>query len=265
MTPALAAQAIEQVAPAAIDAVNNFSSNVFQTRGGRIGSGMGGVIEALWGFHTNSILRHQRIGCELAWIYGHEYNDFACVIAGADWEPATRDGELLRIEVKSMVASADESKAHFDRTVEELDESELLAVFVWDWSEISGSKMVFPMIRDYFIGCAKPIAQLRDQLHVARGGSFVEAGRCPDGCAVSYCRHVGEPLNASGIRERRTGPEATKGARVSYAANFGGMLRMLGARGDARSVVREVGASYGPQRDFLEFMARNFSRVGRYL
>ena len=74
-----AADKIIAATHAAVDEVNAFTAEVFHTRGGRIGSGMGGVIEALWGFHLNSILKRDKgIEYELGWIYGHEYNDFAC-------------------------------------------------------------------------------------------------------------------------------------------------------------------------------------------
>lgn len=166
-----------------VDAVNAFTEQVFHTRGGRIGSGMGSVIEALWGFHLNVILNSEKeLPYELGWIYGHEYNDFACILRDEDWNPRTKDGELFRIEVKSMVASADESKAHFDRLQHEFAENELLAVFLWDWKTMTDQpKTVYPAILDYFVGHALPIAQLRDVLHVERGGSFIQKDHCPDG------------------------------------------------------------------------------------
>jgi hypothetical protein len=43
----------------AVEAVNTFTEQVFHTRGGRIGSGMGSVIEALWGYHLNGILNSE--------------------------------------------------------------------------------------------------------------------------------------------------------------------------------------------------------------
>ena len=119
-----AAKIIVENSDAACDRLNAFASKVFQTRGGRIGSGMGGVIEALWGFCLNEILLEsddEDHAIELAWMFGHEYNDFACVERGTGWDPETRDAELLRVEVKSMVASADESKAHFDRPAKGID------------------------------------------------------------------------------------------------------------------------------------------------
>ena len=227
---------------------------------------MGSVIEALWGFHLNSILKREKdIPYELGWIYGHEYNDFACILRGQDWNPETKDGELFRVEVKSMVASADESKAHFDRLQHEFAENELLAVFLWDWKVIADQpKNVYPAILDYFVGYALPIAKLRDALHLERGGSFIQKGNCPDGCTIQNCTHIGEPLNASGVRERRSGPDSSKGAGVSYAANFGGMLRMLGSRGkNGKDILKNEYASDPTKARFIDFMARKFPRVAR--
>lgn len=248
--------------------LNEFTADVFQTRGGRIGSGMGGVIEALWGFYLNRALRDAGADeIELGWIYGHEYNDFACIRRGEEWNPATRQGEVLRIEAKSMVVAADESKAHFDRLVSELGESDLLAIFLWDWVPIhEGAVSVYPRVLDHFIGPALGIALLRDAFHLQRGGSFVRAGRCPDGCAAANCNHVGEPLNVNGVRERRTGPNNSRGPRVSYAANFGGLLRMLGSRGEGGSrILAEHCRQNESVATFINFMARNFSRIQRQL
>jgi hypothetical protein len=156
---------------AACQRLNEFTSKVFRTRGGRIGSGMGSVIEALWGFFLNQILLEQSgHDIELAWMFGHEYNDFACIRRGAEWDPDTRTGELLRVEVKSMVASADESKAHFDRLKKELIDTDLLVVFLWDWilAEEQGDSRyirVSPQVKDSFIGRALDVAErVQDQL-----------------------------------------------------------------------------------------------------
>lgn len=253
---------IIELTPQAIVSVNEFTKEIFHTRGGRIGSGMGSVIEALWGFHLNNALSTLDVSYELGWIYGHEYNDFACIKKAEEWDPATKAGELFRIEVKSMVASADESKAHFDRLVHEFDLYELLAVFIWDWVPVTGeSRNVYPSIIAYFVGPALPIAQMRDRLHIARGGSFVKSGSCPDGCAAD-CKHVGEPLNASGLRERRSGPDTAKKGKVSYAANFGGMLRMLGTRGPvARAVLQQACNEDVVCKKFVDFMGAQFGRV----
>ena len=268
ITPKEAAKLIIQQTPQACEELNQFTAEVFQTRGGRIGSGMGGVIEALWGFYLNRSLRKAGFhDVEIAWIYGHEYNDFACVDSTAEWDPETLQGEILRIEAKSMVASADESKAHFDRLVSELESSELLAVFLWDWVPVSKtSRKVYPRVTDHFIGSANGVPALRDALHVSRGGTFVQIGHCPDGCAQKKCLHIGEPLNASGVRERRTGPEKAKGPSVSYAANFGGLLRMLGYKGqEGQKIIEEHQANNEAAAAFMQFMAKNFPKVQKKL
>lgn len=267
----LAKQAVNKIveySPDAIGEVNRFAAKVFRTRGGRIGSGMGGVIEALWGFYMNGVLSRDKASTfELGWIFGHEYNDFACIMKNINWNPAARAGELFRVEAKSMVSAADEAKAHFDRLQHELKNNELLAVFLWDWvSGVKTNKTVYPAITDHFVGLALPIARLRDDLHVARGGSFVRPGACPDECKAATCTHVGEPLNASGKRERISGPTRRKGKNISYSANFGGLLRMLGSRGNyGREILKKHHASDPTAKRFLDFMARNFSRVKRAL
>lgn len=251
--------------PAACVSLNGLTSDVFTTRGGRIGSGMGGVIEALWGFYMNKAFKQQgEEAVEMAWIYGHEYNDFACVDASVDWDPSTKLGEFLRVEVKSMIAAADESKAHFDRLIGELDDSDMLAIFLWDWCPVApGARSVYPKVIDHFVGLAKPVALLRDELHVLRGGSFIHDSSCPDGCGTK-CKHVGEPLNANGIRERKSGPEATRGKQASYAANFGGILRMLGSRGgEGKAAIRRHCTNSSDAKSFVDFMARNFPRVAK--
>jgi len=79
---------------------------------------------------------------------------------------------------------------------------------------------------------------------------------------MQHCLHIGEPLNASGVRERRSGPESSKGSGVSYAANFGGMLRMLGSRGHSgKEILKREYVSDATKARFIDFMARNFPRV----
>ena len=129
-----AEDSVKLCTPAAIRGVNDLMKNFFRTRGDRVGSGMGSVIEALWGYYSNNLfLQDPAIGFELGWIYEQTYNDFACVRREVEWDPSSRMGEVLRIEVKSMVASADESKAHFDRLQHEFLANDLLAIFLWDW------------------------------------------------------------------------------------------------------------------------------------
>jgi hypothetical protein len=253
-------QEILNYTPAAIEDVNALTIQAFQTRGGRIGSGLGGVIEALWGFYVNKRLTEANYGAEFAWISGHEYNDFAAILRDTDWEPSTGAGELLRVEVKSMVRAADESKAHFDRLKKELTPTDILAVFLWNWVGVSGtSKRSYPKIIDAFVGRAAEVAELRDALHIARGGSFVESKSCPDGCKVIPCTHDGEPLNASGVRERKSGPEKTRRGKVSFAANFGGLKRMIGTRGAAaKAVFTEYSKKGNDASKYIAFIVRNF-------
>lgn len=269
-TPEEAAQIIMRYTPQACQEQNQFMAEVFQTRGGRIGSGMGGVIEALWGFYLNRILLREGVtDIQLAWIYGHEYNDFACIDIASEWDPETRQGELLRIEVKSMVASADESKAHFDRLSSEFLPDELLAVFLWDWAPSTATaNLVHPRIHDQFINKATGVAALRDALHINRGGTFVVDGHCPDNCAPGTCSHVHEPLNSAGKRERISGPISTRGTgKSSYAANFGGLLRMLTSRGatavTGARIIEEHMAANASANEYVRFMARNYSRISR--
>jgi hypothetical protein len=262
-TPEEAFQEILRVSPAAVEDVNSLTIQAFQTRGGRIGSGLGGVIEALWGFYVNKHLLNSAYGIELAWISGHEYNDFACLTRDVEWEPDTKDGELLRIEVKSMVKAADESKAHFDRLKKELTPTDILAVFLWDWVAVDTlARRSYPKITASFVGRANSVAELRDQLHIARGGAFVESAHCPDGCQIVPCSHDGEPLNAKGIRERLSGPESTRGTgKSSYAANFGGLVRMLGARSqEAQAILQKVFEGSDDQNRYVRFIETNFGK-----
>ena len=77
----------------AVERINGFSRTMLRTRGGRFGSGMGTLLEALWGYHVNQQLYDmydEAQGCELAWLLGHEYNDFACVGRSGSWDPDSR-------------------------------------------------------------------------------------------------------------------------------------------------------------------------------
>ncbi|MFM2438355.1 MAG: hypothetical protein RLZ55_1174 [Actinomycetota bacterium] len=111
---------------------------------------------------------------------------------------------------------------------------------------------------DAFIGNARNVAALRDSLHIARGGSFVVAGQCPDGCDVELCSHVGEPLNSSGKRERISGPASRRvSSKVSFGANFGGLVRMVKVRGEAARAALENGrAASTDAANYLDFIRR---------
>ncbi|PIR44939.1 MAG: hypothetical protein COV10_01900 [Candidatus Vogelbacteria bacterium CG10_big_fil_rev_8_21_14_0_10_51_16] len=247
--------------PKVCASINQFSADGFKTRGGRLGSGMGLLLEAMWGYHMNQELENLNSSgnaVEIAWLPDNEYNDFACVFQDRDWFPNNRTGELFRIEAKSMNLSADESKAHFDELKKNFTGNDLLLVLVWKWEELDKQR-VYPRIVDSFVGQATIIAELRDALHIARGGSFVDSKKCPDGCDVKTCTHDGEPLNAAGKRERLSGPNSLRpSANVSFAANFGGLIRMLKTNSaDARKVFREVRKNNEVAHQYISFIHRN--------
>jgi len=207
-SPKIAFHSVKALLPTACRKMNAFSSEVLRTRGGRIGSGMGALLEALWGYMMNQALSENGHDLEIAWFANNQYNDFACLEKTASWDEKNRVGELFRIEAKSMNVGADESKAHFDVLHNELHEYDSLLILVWEWKNIDAN-CFSPQIIDAFFDIAKPIILLRDELHIARGGSFVDADTCPDGCSPNDCLHHGEPLNAAGKRERIGGPEIT--------------------------------------------------------
>jgi len=242
--------------PHAVGQINELAAKVFVTRGGRMGSGLGLLLEGLWGFYCGAQLAPR--GIEIAWLADNQYNDFACVEATAPWTPETLEGELLRIEAKSMNVGADESKGHFDERVQSIGENDLLLVLLWRWAEL-GSGRFCPVVTDYFVGNARRVAELRDALHIERGGWFVKDGECPDHPGEA-CPHIGEPINASGVRERRTGPETCRGTGASYAANFGGLVRMLKCAGaSARQRLREIRRDDEVAHQFISFIHRNLA------
>ena len=261
MTPSEAFSAILSLTPPAIERINDFSRDVLKTRGGRFGSGMGTLLEALWGYYINRQLRSessQSQEIEIAWLLGHEYNDFACVLRNEAWNPDTRSGELLRIEAKSMNIGVDESKGHFDEIAENLGEWDLLVILLWIWEPVEENR-VYPRIKDHFIGQARPIASLRDSLHIARGGIFVDRETCPDSCTPAECEHHGEPLNADGRRERISGPDTRRPSNTSFAANFGGLVRMLKtSTPGARREFGRIRAENDVAHSFITFIHRNY-------
>lgn len=251
---------IKQISTDACEKMNEFSVNILKTRGGRIGSGMGALLEALWGYMMNQmILQRPELDCEIAWFPDNQYNDFSCIKKDISWDEETREGEYFRIEVKSMNIGADESKAHFAALKEEIGCNDVLLILVWEWRQTDETHYS-PLVIDSFFDRAAGVAKLRDALHVARGGSFVKAGDCPDGCKTSSCRHIGEPLNASGKRERLSGPESARlSSKVSYAANFGGLVRMLKTDNErARSVFRQMRKEDAVADRYISFIHKNF-------
>ena len=264
--PEKAVDEIIMVSKTVVQKINDFTKTVFRTRGGRTGSGMGLLLEGLWGFYVNQLLAKQPApynNIEIAWITHHEYNDFACVYRDQPWDSETRSGEILRIEQKSMLVSADESKAHFNALANSFSPNDLLVILAWNWVKLDSFRF-FPRVLDQFIGRASDIAQLRDALHLQRGGSFVSRASCPDGCYPDSCSHHGEPLNANGKRERKTGPDKCKPARISHAANFGGLVRMLNTRGaEAKKEFQKLGRENPAARDYISFIQQNFPKKKR--
>ncbi len=263
VTPEQASAIIQSVTPAVCDEINKFSHQVLRTRGGRIGSGMGTLLEALWGYYSNLALAGLESTslslCELVWLINHEYNDFACIQRDIPWSVDDKSSELLRVEAKSMNKDADESKAHFDELVSKLGQQDLLLVLVWSWVPVDNIR-VYPKITDHFIDSALSVARLRDCLHLLRGGTFVDRKSCPDGCSPETCLHQGEPLNSAGKRERETGPITRKPANVSHAANFGGLVRMMKLR--QRKTQQEAYRLCSQDtiaQNYVSFFERNFS------
>ena len=261
--------AIQGDAGKVVEAINDFTSATFLTRGGRLGSGMGGLLEALWIYYMNRTLRESdgdTSVCELAWLEDHQPADYACINKNAIWEPEAGTGQFFQIEAKSMNLDVDEAKGHFTNLARETSDHDQLLVIVWSW-EAEGQYYRWPKITDYFIGHSSPIIEMRDALHVLRGGTFVGKGACPDGCELDVCAHTGEPLNKSGVRERRTGPISAKGARVDYAANFGGLLRMIKTSStDATEVFRDFRRSCDVCHRFISFIHKHYpnEEMGQY-
>ena len=267
--PSEAVTAVHADADAVVATINEFTNKTFKTRGGRLGSGMGSLIEALWVYFMNTLLQNEggkaRV-CELAWLPDHQPADFACLHREAEWEPQSRKGELFRIEAKSLNADVDEAKGHFTNLVKETSEFDQLLVVIWSWADIDAFYR-WPRIHDYFIGPALPIIRMRDRLHLTRGGTFVAEGQCPDGCEVQPCSHVGEPLNKANVRERRTGPAACKGNNSDYAANFGGLLRMIKtSSAAAKAALREERLSCDVCHRFVSFIHKHYpsQEMGQY-
>lgn len=252
-----ASDKIMEIMKEAINNTNEFCSEKILTRGGRVGSGMGTLLEALWGFNMNQILLSQgTIDYEIGWFPDNEYNDFACVKKDTLWEPSERRGELFRIEIKSMNKLADEAKGHFDEIIQNLGLHDLLVVLLWSWKSDNGTHY-YPYIEDYFIGNAIEIAKLRDELHVKRGGWFIVPNSCPDNC--KNCTHIGEPINAKNIRERSSGPESCKPNKSTKASNFGGLVRMLKTSNDnMRHAFRKIRKENDTANRYITFIHTNF-------
>lgn len=263
MTPSQASSFIRATSPDVVRIINDFTAQTFVTRGGRMGSGMGLLLEGLWGYHTSQAIAGH--GIEIAWIADNQYNDYACVDQNSDWDPVTRDGELFRIEAKTMNLGADESKAHFAELSKNIGPDDLLLILTWGWepASVRGHDRVYPRIVETYLERALPLAQFRDEMHLARGGTFVDRNNCPDECLPDRCSHDGEPLNAEGKRERLSGPESRRpSAKVSFAANFGGLFRMVGAKGkDSRQTLLNARRNSDIVDRYVSFVNKSRGRM----
>ena len=59
VTPEEALHIILAAAPNALTEINTFTKQVFHTRGGRIGSGMGLLLEGLWGYYIHQFISEE--------------------------------------------------------------------------------------------------------------------------------------------------------------------------------------------------------------
>src|SRR5438105_5775950 len=79
--------------PIACEEINRFSAKVFKTRGGRMGAGMGVLLEAPWAYYVDQGRPARAVGnegWEIGWLPDNEYNDFACIQCELPWDPETQ-------------------------------------------------------------------------------------------------------------------------------------------------------------------------------
>jgi hypothetical protein len=157
-----------------------------------------------------------------------------------------------------MNIGVDEPKGHFTELVRNIGPHDQLLVLTWNWEEVDDWR-VYPMVKDFIVAPALPIANLRDELHIERGGCFVLEKACPDNCTPQPCTHIGEPINEAGVRERISGPASARGAKVSAANNFGGLLRMLKTNNEsARRVFQRHRKESDVAHAFISFIHENY-------
>ena len=189
-----------------VEELNQFFSETFLVDSVEINYGhstrFGILFEAMWGYYMKKEL--ESFGHSLKWICKNQYNDF--------YITDDKENFVCNIEVKTLCVNSDESKSHFDAIQSELLNTDLLFVSAWKWNINNTSMSPCVTKSEYFL--SKNIAKMRDDLHILRGGSFIN----------------NEPINASGFMERITGPENNKPLKISHMSNFGGLVRMLGTK-----------------------------------
>jgi hypothetical protein len=222
---------LEKLNPLVIEKLNKFFSETFLVDSTEINYGhstrFGILFEAMWGYYMKEELK--TLGYMVKWICRNQYNDFYISDLLGNF--------ICNIEVKTLCLDSDESKSHFDALESELLSTDLLFVSAWKW-DVIGDYMK-PKVTNSKFFISKEIAAMRDDLHILRGGSFIN----------------GEPINASGYRERLSGPDENKPNKVTHMANFGGLVRMLGTKSkESKTKLTEYYNMGGGCREYIDFV-----------
>ena len=222
---------LEKLNLSVIEKLNEFFSETFLVDSAEINYGhstrFGILFEAMWGYYMKEELKN--LGYVVKWICRNQYNDFYINDSLGNF--------ICNIEVKTLCLNSDESKSHFDALKSELLDTDLLFVSAWKWDLVD--EYMKPKITKSKFFISKEIAAMRDDLHILRGGSFIE----------------GEPINVSGYRERLSGPVQNKPNKVTHMANFGGLVRMLGVKSkEAKSKLQEYYSMGGTYKEYIDFI-----------
>lgn len=224
-------ETLEKLNPKVIEKLNKFFSETFLVDSSEINYGhstrFGILFEAMWGYYMKGEL--ETLGYMVKWICRNQYNDF--------YITDLLDNFICNIEVKTLCLDSDESKSHFDALQSELLDTDLLFVSAWKWDV--HDDLMKPKITESKFFVSKEIAVMRDELHILRGGNFVKE----------------EPINASGYRERLSGPDENKPPKITHMANFGGLVRMLGTKSKISKVkLQEYYDSGGTCKEYIDFV-----------
>jgi hypothetical protein len=224
-------ETLEKLNPKVIEKLNVFFSETFLVDSSEINYGhstrFGILFEAMWGYYMKEEL--QVLGYMVKWICRNQYNDFYISDLVGNF--------ICNIEVKTLCLDSDESKSHFDALQSELLDTDLLFVSAWKWDV--HDDLMKPKITESKFFVSKEIAVMRDELHILRGGNFVNE----------------EPINASGYRERLSGPDENKPPKVTHMANFGGLVRMLGTKSKPSKIkLQEYYDAGGTCKEYIDFV-----------
>jgi len=224
-------ETLEKVNPIVIKKLNTFFSETFLVDSTEINYGhstrFGILFEAMWGYYMKREL--EVLGYMVKWICKNQYNDFYIT------DPLGKF--ICNIEVKTLCLDSDESKSHFDALQSELLDTDLLFVSAWKWDV--HDDLMKPNITKSKFFVSKEIAIMRDELHILRGGDFINE----------------EPINASGYRERLSGPDKNKPSRITHMANFGGLVRMLGTKSrNSKVKLQDYHDNGGTCKEYIDFV-----------